>query len=204
MSVDTSTTTIKIIKGFEPDEIDGFYGEIKKSGYGLDFEEGVELSREDFNKLMDSDGRSIELNANLRYGVCDEFESFLVGQGMPFTRFSAQSLDADAELSVFDGVRQHSVGCDNDGEATISMNAMRKVIDLLETSEEDDPYAEMRALVVANENWVETDVNNFWRYGMEQSVAFSSNAVDPHADAIDVEVEEEDGGSPEITAKINS
>jgi len=204
MSVDTSNTTIKIIKGFEPDEADGFYEKLKESGYGLDFDEDGELSREEFDMLMNEEARFMELHASLKHGACESLEEFLVEQGMPYTRFSSRSIDTDAELKIFDGVRQYSVGCDTDGCPVVPMDALRKVIDLLEISEEDDPYADMRALVVANENWVETDINAFWRYGMESAVAFSPNVVNPNDGVIDVEIEEEDGGSPEITKKINS
>jgi hypothetical protein len=93
------------------------------------------------------------------------------------------------------------VYADENWEPLIKMSGMRTLIDLLEKSEEEEPYADVKALVMANENWSETDINNMWRYGMENSIAFSSNYTGDD-DIIDAEVEEEDGGTAEITKQI--
>ena len=198
------TTDIEIIKGFEEDEIEPFFEILSESGYGLEYDDSKQkLSKKEFASLMDEDKRFMSLKGNIQDGGDSKLEEHLEELGIPFTRFTQPTSEDNSYLVIFDGVRRHQVACDRKGNPLVEMDKVRAVIDMLETPEEEDPYADMRALVLANEAWVETDINKFWRYGMEDSVAFSSNFTKPDDGIIDVEVEGELDGSPEVTKQIN-
>lgn len=199
MSTKPIETEIKIIKGFEKDEIEDFYNQLKDSGYSDEYKEGGSLANETFTELLNGDERFMELKAIIPPGHSIDLEKYLEDNGMPFVKHTGETPEVEQELYVFDGVRGNRVQCNRDGEAYVRMTDLRAVIDLLEKSEEEDAYADLKALVVANESWIETDISKFWRYGMENSIAFSPNYVDPDKDIIDVTVEEDNS---EITKSI--
>lgn len=184
---------MKIIKGFEEEEVSDFYTKMFGSNIGYD--------KEIFPIEMANDNRFIYAQGDIDDDAQNELEEYLQDLGIPFITYECSET---GEMTVFDGVRKHSMICTKDKTPLVEVDAIREIIDLLETPEDEDPYADMRALVKANENWIETNIDNMWRYGMENSVAFSSNFNDPNKDAIDVDIEEEDGGNPEITKKIDS
>ncbi len=204
MATSNTYSKIKIIKGFEEDEIEEFYTKILSSGYLLDNGKLADLTKESFTKHMDEDCRYLSFTGLVSNSTYKQLEEFLMDTGMPFKCLNRKTKKGYPDMVIFDGVRRHYVNCTKNEEPLAPMAALREVINLLELSEEEDQFADMKALVVANENWVETDINNMWRYGMENSVAFSSNFRDPNADAIDVDIEEEVDGNPEITKKVNS
>jgi len=186
--------TIRIIKGFEEEEIRNFEKDMlgDADGYSDDTT---------FYEQMSNDSRYIEFTGEPTEEYEERLEKYLKELGIPFICYECEDT---GEMTVFDGVREHAMICTKDKTPLVEMNSIREIIDLLEKSEEEDPYADMRALVKANENWIETDINNMWRYGMENSVAFSHNYREDSEDIIDTTIEEENGGTPEITKKVNS
>lgn len=188
MSKEYVQTTIEIIKCFEEEEFDEVYKLIEESDYGTEWGDEGSISRKSFDTLLGGEERFIKLYGSMPYGTNEELEKYLQEKGIPFKRWSAAGLDYATELVVFDGVRSHTVGTSETEEPMVPMSVLRAIIDILETPEEEDPYADMRALVYANENWIPTDINMFHRYGMESTVAFSPNAQGNGV--IDVEAEE--------------
>ena len=187
-------TTIEIVKGFEEDEVDDLVNILSKHEL-LTMADGEKYVSEE----MKTEKRILSVEGDLTRESLDQISDFLKDLGIPFK--ARRGLGNG--ILIFDGVRLHDVYTNEVGEPLTLMSNMREVLDLLETTEEEDPYADMKALVAANAGWIDVNINNMWRYGMENSVAFSSNDKEKE-DVIDVEIEEEDGGSPEITAKINN
>lgn len=186
--------TIRIIKGFEEEEVGEFFEKMIGDDVGY-------ADDSTFYEQMDNDKRYLEFSGEPDEEYIERLTGYLENLGIPYILYECEE---KGEMTVYDGVRSHSMICTKEKTPLIEMSAIREIIDLLEKSEDEDPYADMRALVKANENWIETDIDNMWRYGMENSVAFSHNYREQHEDVIDTEIEEEDGGTPEITKKIDS
>lgn len=111
-------------------------------------------------------------------------ETYLKNNGIPFKMWVSSKEASSAQIRVFDGVRLNSIPSDDKGNAYVDMRALRSIIDMLE----DD--REILALSYSNTHWVETDVENMWRYGMETVYEFSTK-YEKRESVIDVEVEEE-------------
>ncbi|MEA3453612.1 MAG: hypothetical protein U9R12_01635 [Candidatus Caldatribacteriota bacterium] len=93
----------------------------------------------------------------------------LIESGIPFKIYENASGDTPPKITIFDGVRIHTVLSDHNGNAYVDMRALRAIIDMLE---ED---LEIKALFYANEQWVNTDVTSMFRYGMENTKEFATN-----------------------------
>jgi len=184
---------VKIIKGFEEDEASEVFETLNTAATSITesiFKEEME-SKERFIKLVDA---FPDTDSFLEVG------EYLKGLGIPFVIEDR----TNNKMVVFDGVREGTVDCDNSGIPLIPMQYIRDIIDILEVPETEDAFSDLKALVRANEYWTNTDIDTMWRYGMEKSVAFSSNFAGEDDSIIDVEAEEENSGNPEISKKINN
>lgn len=121
-------------------------------------------------------------DGKIKYGTSPELENWLVENGVPFKRFTSAYEDFPAEVMVFDGIRKHSVPSDTQGNALVDMRVVRSIIDMLENDDE------LRALSYSNGHWIETDVTNMYRWGMEETIEISSEKKD----YIDAEIEEKE------------
>ena len=187
MSKEYVPTTLQIIKCFEEEEFNEVFDLLNKAQFSVEPDATYSITQEEFDGFqLAADDRHMTVYGNIAFGGDEELEAYLEDKGMPFKRWSANTDEYEHQLVMFDGVRKHNVLSDKEGNALVDMRALRSIIDMLEDG------LEPRALFYANENWIETDINNCWRYGMEQTLAFSPNAVDPNADAIDVEVQEDE------------
>ena len=170
-------TTIKILKCYEGEELEEVAEAIENSCFGD--KDSASL----FKEQLENDERYVEFFAPVNYGADEELESFLEDKGIPYVRVSQFSDDAPNQMIAYDGVRRFDVPVDGNMNPVVDMRAMKAIIEMLENDDE------LRALFYANENYIETDINKFYRYGMEDSIAFSPNAVKNNA--IDVDIAEE-------------
>ena len=195
MSKEYVPTTMQIIKCFEKEEEDEIYNLINEAEYSDDW--GCSgISREEFDILMKNQERYLDLKGNLPNGLHEPLESYLEEKGIPFKRWSEAGIEFDHDLVVFDGVRSHTTLASKDGEPLVEMSAIKTILERLEEPDKPgDDLADLKTfsdvLAIANYHWVNTDINTFYRYGMEGSVAFSPNAKGDDG-TIDVEVKEQE------------
>ncbi len=183
-------STLRILKCFVgEDEKLAAFKLIEKSKYKLVTPDGnVELTKKLLEELLlDTKDRTFLLLGSIPYGTYPPLEEFLRAGSIPFCRWTDICEDFSPEIVVFDGVRVNAVSSNTEGDALVDMRALRSIIDMLEEDRE------ILALSYSNENWVETDVNNMWRFGME-AVAEFSTADKANIDIIDTEVIGENNG----------
>ena len=147
---------------------------------------GTPIAAEDITKGLTAPEKGVQeknkLTISLPYAPVAEGEDDTVGDsvaelkgvledmGVPWTQYNQVCQD----IEVFDGVRVNKVSTDDDGNPYVDMRVLRSVIDMLEEG------LDARAIVYANGFWVETDVLNLWRNGMENAVTYiveGKNAV---------------------------
>ncbi len=180
-----TTSTIEILKCFVgKDEEDMVFDLLNKSNYKVVVagEGSKKLTVEMFNNiLLDDNGRTFIMAGNIPYGTYPPLEAYLQEQSAPFKRWTDICEAFSPEIVVFDGVRLNAVPSNTEGDALVDMRALRSIIDMLEEDKE------ILALSYSNANWVETDVSNMWRYGMEAVSEFST-ADNREKDTINVDV----------------
>ncbi len=164
-------TKMDILRCWTDEETEKLLEMIEDSGYRV-IGDGDSKLRPTKELLYNSDGK-------IPYGAYPELEDWLSTNGIPFKRWSDSFDEFQPEIVVFDGARTEKVMSDKEGNAYVDMRALRSIIDMLEDN------LELRALVYSNEQWVETDVNNMFRWRMEETVEINTDN-----DIIDVEVEE--------------
>ncbi len=198
---------VEVVKGFEQEEIGNFMNELINRSADVAIDGVVKSINEDtFSIEFDREGRVFELYLKKDIVEVSRFMDYLEELGIPYKVYAESGMRSPSsgkELFVFDGVRSSCVHASESWEPLIPMSRMRNLIDLLEKSEEEEPYADIKALVIANEGWSETDINNMWRYGMENSIAFSHNFKKPDENTGVIDVEVEDGGTAEVTKQID-
>ncbi len=176
-------TKIDILRCWSDDETDELFELIEDSGYRV-VEEGDSKLKPTKELLYNSGGEKLLLlEGKIPYGSYPQLEEWLEKNGIPFKRWAEACDDFPSEMVVFDGVRRSSLITDTTGNAMVDMRALRSIIDMLENDEE------LRALTYANSHWVETNVENMYRWGMEdvKEIVNDGNHKD---DVIDVDVEE--------------
>jgi hypothetical protein len=156
--------------------------------YEVGDSETKKLSSEQLEKLLDTKAEDpvMKLEGRMPFGTNPKLEEWLQSEGIPFKRWSEPCDDFPSEMVVFDGVRIASLTTDAEGNAMVDMRALRSIIDMLENDDE------LRALAYANSHWVETNVENMFRYGMEDvKEIIHDGAGSNQDDIIDVVPEEE-------------
>lgn len=172
-------TELQVVDDFEENERKEFLEIISGANY----------------KEVESDSeRLLKFSGELEEGDAEKADGFLKDKGIPFKRWSSPR-DEDPFIIIYDGVRENKVPSGRDKQEYAPLSNIREVIDLLELSEEEDPYADIKALLKINENWINTDIKNMYRYGMKDSIAYSSNFIpgtgEKDNDFIDAEIEED-------------
>jgi hypothetical protein len=165
---------IDILRCLDGEEVDELLELLNSSKYTK-----VKLERD----TIPGTDEVMSLEGEMPFGTSPKLEEWLQEKGVPFKRWTDMCDEFQAEIFVFDGARTATVFSDREGNALVDMRALRAVIDMLENDEE------VRALVYANQQWVETDVSNMFRWRVEEEKEFSSMKKD---DFIDVEVDGEE------------
>jgi hypothetical protein len=163
---------IDILRCLDGEEVDKLVELLNYSDYTQ-----VKLDKDS----LPGDDKVISLNGKMPFGTNPKLEEWLQEKGVPFKRWTDSCEEFPSEIFVFDGARHETVLSDSEGNALVDMRALRAIIDMLE----DDN--EIRALVYANQQWVNTDVSCMFRWRMEETVDISTG----RENYIDVEVEEE-------------
>ena len=148
----------------------------------FNYYEGETISSDDIMRRLtlpvgeDAEKRKLEIS--LPYSLVPEGEEDIIGDDIASLKALLSELGVPwvyqnivcQEIEAFDGVRVSKVDTDEEGSPYVDMRAVRSIIDMLEKGDE------VRAIVYANQFWVETNVLNMWRNGMEGVVAYSVGA----------------------------
>lgn len=175
--------TIEVLKCLNKDEDRELFNIFKNSNT-IVLKGDEEVDEGAFRLLMaDSSSRVATLDLKNQSDYSGTIEAWLEESGIPFKEWKRNNDSSISEIDTFDGVRRNTVNADRDGNPLVDMRVLRSIIDMLE---DDD---EIRAIPYANMYWVETDVSNMWRWGMEEVREFST---DQDKETIDVDIVEEE------------
>jgi len=130
------------------------------------------MKKAGLTKVDSESENTTKYSGKIRYGYNHEVEEWLKNNGVPFKRWSGGYDDFSPIMVIFDGIREHDTPADGSGNALVDMRAIEAIKEMLEDDQE------IRALVYANQHWINNDISSMWRWGMEETIKVGNTSIE--------------------------